>query len=161
MKKLTALLLATLFLSVASQAQKSIKVFVTTAAADAGGFVDPDAKQRIDSVKDVKGMLARKLTLVDSADLADITVTVLGRGGEATGSATSSADNLGRVHTNPDVGTVVHVLLRAGDFTEEISGHSPPTALRPWRMAGWDAAFQIEKWTKANEAKLLSMRKPD
>jgi hypothetical protein len=161
MKKLTALALAVLFSAVASQAQKSIRVFVTTVAPDAGGFVDPDAKQRTDSVKDVKGMLARKLSVVDSADSADVIVAVVGRGGETTGSATSTTDNLGRVHTNPDVGATVHVVLKAGDFTEEIAGHCPPAGLRPWSMAAFDAAFQIEKWTKANEAKLLSMRKPN
>jgi hypothetical protein len=160
MKKFTVLAVPVLFSTAASQAQKSIRVFVTTAAPDVGGFVDPDAKQRTDSVKDLKGWLARKLSVVDAADSADVIVTVVGRGGEATGSATSTADNLGRVHTNPDVGATVHVVLKAGDFNEEIAGHCPPASLRPWGLAASDAAAQIEKWTKANEAKLLSMRKP-
>jgi hypothetical protein len=142
-----------------------IRVFVFTAQ-DASGFVDADSKQRTDSVEDLKKDLSRDSTiqLVSAQDSADVTLEVLGRGYEETGSATTTQD-YGEWHTYPDTVRVVRVGLRAGGYSTLFEGTSSfaqrgliGVASGLWKMAANNAAKSIEDWMKANHDTLLSIR---
>jgi hypothetical protein len=98
------------------------------------------------------------MELVDKAELADVTLEVLGRGDEATGTATTNRV-YGGWSTTPDTAAVVRVGLRAGNYTALITGFSPPNSIiLPWRGAAQSAAIQIVKWIKANHDTLIAKR---
>src|SRR5579871_4113053 len=114
------LAIATMLLGITTvHAQKKssepIKVFIFTAANE-GGFVDPAQKQRNDSVEDLKKALDKKdlVQIVTQKDDADLTLEVLGRGGEETGSSTTSRGPYGTWNTSKDTVATVRVGLMAG-----------------------------------------------
>ena len=95
-----------------------IKVFIFTAANE-GGFVDAGQKQRTDSIEDLKKALDKKdmVQIVAQSEGADITLEVLGRGGEETGSATTARGSYGTWNTSKDTVATVRVGLTAGTYS--------------------------------------------
>jgi hypothetical protein len=170
-RKKTALIFVYLILiaAIALGAQnqtESVRVYVFTAT-DPGGFVDADAKQRSDSVEDLKRDLSKDsaIQIISGQATADVTLEVLGRGHEETGSTTSTQDYYGQWHTYPDTVRVVRVGLRAGAYTTLFEGTSSfaqrglvGVSQGLWRVAASGAAKGIENWIRANHTKLLSKR---
>jgi hypothetical protein len=72
-----------------------IKVFVFSAA-DPEGFVDANSQQRHDSVEDLRKDLSKNsfIQIVSVQGTADVTLEVLGRGHEETGSTTDQPEFL-------------------------------------------------------------------
>jgi hypothetical protein len=136
-----------------------IKVFIFTAANE-GGFVDPGQKQRIDSVEDLKKALEKKdlVQIVGQREGADITLEVLGRGGEETGSATTSRGPYGTWNTSKDTVATVRVGLRAGTYSTLVEGHNDGRITNVWRTAANNAAKRIENWIKDNHDNLIARR---
>lgn len=135
-----------------------IKVFVTTAGQDQSGFTDPDMKQRADSVKDLNKSLSKDLQRVDSADQADVVITVLGRGDETTGGSTTRGI-FGGSHTDPDTGAVLRVSLTVGDYKTSLEGVGDTGRFWPWTQAAEDVSGKIERWISENHDKLVARRK--
>jgi hypothetical protein len=164
MKTIASLGLLLLFsITAFGQNLTNINVFVTAAEPETkGGFVtpDPNPKAKLDSVKDLKKNLVKKVRLVDRQEDADVVLEVLARGGEATGDTTTNRDALGQVHSRQDSVALVRVALIVGDYTTEIDGRSfgPPSGLGAWNRAAIEVADQVDKWIKENQTKLLSNR---
>jgi hypothetical protein len=163
------LLYFTLIATVALGAQTQIaavRVYVFTAA-DPGGFVDANSKQRTDSVEDLKKDLSKDsaIQIIPDQATADVTLEVLGRGHEETGSTTSTLDYYGQWHTYPDTVRVVRVGLKAGAYTTLFEGTSSfaqrglvGVSQGLWRVAASGAAKDIENWIRANHDNLVSRR---
>ena len=159
------ILIATIALGAQNQTE-SVRVYVFTAT-DPGGFVDADAKQRSDSVEDLKRDLSKDsaIQIISDQATADVTLEVLGRGHEETGSTTSTQDYYGQWHTYPDTVRVVRVGLKAGAYTTLFEGTSSfaqrglvGVSQGLWRVAASGAAKGIENWIRANHNTLLSKR---
>jgi hypothetical protein len=139
-----------------------IKVFTFTAANE-GGFVDADQKQRTDSVGDLKKALQRKkdlIQLVSEKESADVTLEVLGRGYVGTGSSTTTTTKgyygVWNSTTEEDSLPTVHVGLKAGEYVTIVNGRvDSEMQLAPWRGAAVDAAFKIENQIKDNHDRLM------
>lgn len=149
--------------SIATQAgqkrMEPIRVFVFTAANDSG-FVDADLKRRNDSVNDLKKVLSKNsfVQMVSEKNIADVTLEIMGRGGEQTGSATTTQDIYGQWHTNPDSVATVRVALRAGAYSTIFEGRNDGRITNVWRTAANNAAKGIENWIRTNHDSLLSKR---
>jgi hypothetical protein len=136
-----------------------IKVFIFTAPNE-GGFADPDQKQRTDSVEDLKKALDKKdvIQIVAQKEGADVTLEVLGRGGEETGSATTSRGPYGTWNTSKDTVATVRVGLTAGTYATLVEGHNDGRITNVWRTAANNAAKKIENWIKDNHDRLIAQR---
>jgi hypothetical protein len=152
--------------SAQKKSAEPVKVFVFTAANE-GGFVDADQKQRRDSVGDLKKALDRKkdlIQIVTEKEAADVTLEVLGRGYIGTGNSTTTTTKgyygVWNSTTSEDSVPTVHVGLKAGDYVTIIHGGGPDNQIQlaPWRGAAVDAAFKIEKWVKDNHDRLIAQR---
>jgi hypothetical protein len=153
--------------SVMGQKQtQPVRVFVFTAA-DPSGFVDDNSKQRRDSVEDLKKDLSKNSNIQIVADqaTADVTLQVLARGNEETGSTTVEQGYDGQWHTYPDTVRVVRVVLRAGAYSALVEGTSNfaqrgliGVSQGLWRVAADNAAKDIGNWIKANHDILISRR---
>lgn len=138
-----------------------IKVFIFTAANE-GGFVDTDQKQRSDSVEDLKKELTREklVQIVPQRELADIALEVLGRAAAATGTTTTTTRGAYGVQNSTSQNNTmltVQVGLKAGNYSTIIEGVDP-SAFKMWRVAMGDAIRQINKWIKDNREKLIARR---
>lgn len=136
-----------------------IRVFIFTAANE-GGFVDAGQKQRTDSIEDLKEALEKKdvVQIVGQSEGADITLEVLGRGGEETGSATTARGSYGTWNTSKDTVATVRVGLTAGTYSTLIEGHNDGRITNVWHTAANNAAKKIEKWIKDNHDNLIARR---
>ena len=141
------------------KAAEPVKVFVFTAA-NAGGFVDPGQKQRSDSVEDLKKALEKKdfIQFVNQKEGADMTLEVLGRGGEETGSVTTSRGPFGTWNSSRDTVATVRVGLTAGTYTALVEGYNDGRLTNVWRTAANNAAKKIENWIKDNHDRLIAQR---
>jgi hypothetical protein len=158
------LAIATIVVSPASifaqqRSAEPIKVFVFTAPNE-GGFVDSVQKLRTDSVEDLKKTLDKKdlVEIVSQKEGADMTLEVLGRGGEETGSATTSRGAYGTWNTSKDTVATVRVGLTAGTYATLIEGHNDGRITNVWRTAANNAAKKIENWIKDNHDRLIAQR---
>jgi hypothetical protein len=149
-----------------SQKMDPIRVFVFTAA-DPGGFVDSNLKQRSDSVEDLKKDLSKNsvIQIVSQQAGADVTLEVLGRGDRETGGTSTFYGYDGQWHTYADTVRVVRVGLRAGTYTRLFEGTSSfaqrglvGVSQGLWRVAASGAAKGIENWIRANHDNLISRR---
>ena len=114
-------------------------VFVFTADASASTVAE-ERQGRLDTVRDLESLLGGRkkyVTLVHSADQADVTVEVVNReereplqGGFGGASVTRFSERIVRVH------------LKAGEKTSDLKG----VAQGSWKTAAKDAAERITKW---------------
>jgi hypothetical protein len=115
------------------------RVFVFTADAS-GSTVAEERQGRLDTVRDLEDLLGGRkkyVTLVHSADQADVTVEVVNReereplqGGFGGASVTRFSER------------IVRVRLKAGEKTSDLKG----VAQGSWKSAAKDAAERITKW---------------
>jgi hypothetical protein len=143
-----------------NKSSEPIKVFIFTGAND-GGFVDPDQRQRSDSVEDVKKALDKKnlIEIVGQREGADLTLEVLGRGGEETGTVTTRPGPFGTWNSSNDTVATVRVGLTAGTYTSLIEGYGGKGQIfSVWHTAANNAAKKIESWIKANHDNLIARR---
>ena len=146
--------------SIAAKSTKPIRVFVFTSTTNPSGFVDLDAKQREDSVGDLKKALAKKVEIVDDKKDADVVIEIISRAGKQTGSVVTERDGLGRTYGDAEVVADVHVSLKAGDYSTFLDGYSARGQIfRVWTDAANNVASLIDKWINENQARLLELRK--
>jgi hypothetical protein len=131
-----------------------INVCVRGAGED--GFV---AGEVADSVKDLQKHLDGKkvLRLVSVAREADVVITILGRGNEETGRTTYRSRSSGRHYsstTTKETVRVVHAVLKAGSFEQEMIGVDNIW----WGLAAKDLAKKVEKWVQSNYGPILERR---
>ena len=155
----------TLFLFAASLAvgvaarPSPIKVFVYTRLTEGNQFIDPDQKQRTDSVRDLNSWLGRKksVELVSSIEQAQVTVEVTARGGQQTG-VVSTGCNRGNC-TSTNVAAAVDVELRSGSYSLTIEGQSYPGQMMGiWMSAAGNVSSQIDNWIKQNHDRLIAQK---
>jgi hypothetical protein len=158
---LIALALAVAAPALAAQNER-VRVFMKpTEATTDGGFVDEATKRMVDSREDFLGQLRKdkNVTLIDSAESADIVLELLSseleefgivsstvRRGVITGQVTGTTTDVPKRPT-------IRVQLTAGPYSNELIG-----AWASWRGASMDAVIQIKKWVKDNKATLLARR---
>jgi hypothetical protein len=146
-----------------------LKVFCF-AAPNESGFVDKSSQSRADSLKDLKESIAKKkdwLEIVEAASQADVTVEVLERqvvpAGHTIARISTHTDSKGRTVTTHTPSRPIHnytlrTRMRAGSYenemTGEVSSESLATYAGQWRSAAGQIAGEIEKWAKANLARL-------
>lgn len=173
MTTVAKVVLFSVMLAFASRAgTPQINVYVTATPSseptNSGGFVDPQeqrrAKERADSAQDIKKRLAKKFTLVDSTNAADVVVEVIDRGRATTSDLLTYRDLFGGVRTSEEKVLAVYVELRAGDYKTTFTGLSM-TFEKPgatdciwWRCAAASAALKIEQWINANRGRLIALR---
>lgn len=157
--KIVAVVLLALSYVVAVHAETADKVPVYVfATPNDGGFVDAASKARDASALDLQHALAksRTLTVVESADLAAITVEITARGYDPAGSSTTSSTRMpytGQVvsSTVGDVNPTVHAVLHVGDYSTPMDGVTPSALLRE---AAKVLAKKLETWVQDNRARL-------
>jgi hypothetical protein len=134
-----------------AQAPDPIRVHLFTAAT-VNGFVDEDAKQRADSLHDVRDRVRKikGIVLVDAPEQAELTLQVLSRGQVATGTYV----NWGFGITTTATRRVVYVHLRAGAYETMLANRSKGD----WKWAAGDVAKQFKKWLDDNRSKLRPPR---
>ena len=153
----------------AQKPSSPLKVFCFTAPNESG-FVDKASQGRADSLKDLRESIAKKkdwLELVEAASLADVTVEVLERkvvpAGRTAASVKTSRDNKGKTVTTRTESRAINdytlrTVMRAGSYQNEMAGvvssESAATWAGQWRSAAGQIAGEIEKWAKANLARL-------
>jgi len=135
---------------VAPKAELRIHVFTKS---HPSGFVDADQQRRLDTVKDLRGVLDKDTkrfqpVLVESSDQAQITIEVL----------SSAREDLGdREHVFGSESVNRKRIIRArvivGEYATEIM--SPPKVYT-WRMAAAHWQREFRKWLDANNARLLA-----
>lgn len=146
-----------------------LKVFCFTAPNESG-FVDKASEGRADSLQDLKESIAKKkdwLTLVEAAPLADVTVEVLERkvvpNGRTAATVKTHRDSKGKLVTTRTESRAINnytlrAVMRAGRYQNEMTGmvssESLATWSGQWRSAAGQIAGEIEKWAKANLARL-------
>jgi hypothetical protein len=159
----------------AQQPSSPLKVFCFTPPAEAG-FVDKSSQGRADSLKDLKESIAKKkdwLELVEAASQADVTVEVLDRqvvsAGRTAARVSTHTDSKGktvttRTESRPINNYMLRTVMRAGSYQNEMTGvvssESAATWAGQWRSAAGQIAGEIEKWAKANLARLRSRHPP-
>jgi 7-keto-8-aminopelargonate synthetase-like enzyme len=138
---------------------QDIPVYVFTQTNNAG-FVDEGAKRRQDSVKDLRGWLAKKkgIVLVEDAASAVVTLEVLASAQAGTGEQRTTTRNtwLGGVSgsTVEETAATLRTTLKVGDYTTELIGRNGQ-AFGAWKEAANAVAVQVDKWVRDNRAKLL------
>jgi hypothetical protein len=154
----SVVLAAVVLLSPIADAQAPVPVAVIVKTSQ---FEDQAQKDRVDSAKDLKGQLSTKkktLRLVETATDAAVVIEVLGRGEQAQDTKTVERGILsGRVEQRSDTAKVLRVKLSVGDYSTDIEGRDEEREFKSyttWGVAAGDAAIQIDKWIKANRAKL-------
>ena len=146
-----------------------LKVFCFTAPNE-GGFVDKSSEGRADSLKDLKESIAKKkewLVLVGAASQAEVTVEVLDRkvvpNGRTAATVKTYKDSKGKLVTTRTESRAINnytlrAVLRAGSYRNEMTGmvssESAMTWVGQWRSAAGQIAAELEKWAKANTARL-------
>jgi hypothetical protein len=119
-----------------------------------GEFEDQALKDRKDSTSDLAAGLRRKektLRLVEDPMQAAITLEVLSRGRVETGALTPRVFGGG---VDSERAKRLIVKLSVGSYETEIVGDGGTQTIGAWKEAAGDAARQIDKWIKANRAKL-------
>jgi hypothetical protein len=122
-----------------------IRLFVFADVTDIGGFVKVESKGLLDSVSDLKPLLAGRkgrLNLGQAATKADadVLVEVIGREQDA-----KDSDN-----------RVVHLRISVDEHVFTIDGKDDDGS---WRSAAKDAAKQLVKWLELNEARIKTPKK--
>lgn len=95
-----------------------------------------------------------------TADQADITIEVLGRGARDTGMATTypgTRYNPG-AKTYQNTVAALTVRLSSGAYSTDLTGSSTRAVGAVWRDAANAVASQIDRWVKDNHALLLKQR---
>jgi hypothetical protein len=153
----------------AQKPSSPLKVFCFTKPNESG-FVDKSSEGRADSLKDLKESIAKKkdwLALVEAASQADITVELLERqvvpAGRTAASVKTYKDSKGKLVTTRTESRAINnytirAVMRAGSYQNEMTGvvssESAATWAGQWRSAAGHIAGEIEKWAKANLARL-------
>jgi hypothetical protein len=137
-----------------------VRVFVHTAPSD---FVDYESKRRTDSVQDIRKQLEKKMTieLVESADLADITVEVQKSLPVATDEVrTDTRQNSWIGGTTSSTKPVylkqlmVTLAVRGGSYTTTFGAREREGYLQGWGVLAKGVANQVEDWVKKNRVQL-------
>jgi hypothetical protein len=153
----------------AQKPSSPLRVFCFTTP-NASGFVDKSSESRTDSLKDLKDSIAKKkewLELVEAKSQADITVEVLDRqvipAGRTAASSKTYKDSKGKwVTTRTESRQInnyrLRAVMRAGKYENEMTGEVSSESLATWggqwRAAAGQIAGEIEKWSKANLARM-------
>jgi S1-C subfamily serine protease len=148
--------IALLLLPAAGAAQSSkdqFNVFVSAPMRD--GFLDIN-KDVQESIKDVISQLRAmsEVQIVDSAEKADVSLTVVGRGVGAKSYINTTLEGLTDIATDT---FWVAAIIQARDFTKEISASSlnlTRTSTGAWTLCAEQIADNLRIWILAN-AKLL------
>jgi hypothetical protein len=98
-------------------------------------------------VDDLKKDFAKRLTVSNQKDKADVTVEALARGDVKPGIPTPDRD------TSKQPSDSVNVTFTAGHYKINLAGHGARTA------AAKDVANQVEDWIPQNRDKLTAERK--
>lgn len=142
-----------------------IRVYVFTAE-PTHGFVDEDLTARRDSVADLRLALpkhARGFRLVDSAEVADITLEVAWRGKltappTVTGGVTTVVAGVAVTSTTTTTPTQdnMRVVMKVGDYRQELWGVDPqdPSDQLFWKKQAERVAKAVAKWARDNDAQL-------
>lgn len=133
-----------------------VRVFVG-AAPDPSGFVTQQSKDAVDSAEDLRGFLKkhRAVRLVASRDEAQVVVEVVGRGLQATGSATASTVTgpFGAVsNARAEQRRVVAARVIVGDRSTDIAG-KPCGNCVTWRNAAQSLAGVIAEFIEDNRTR--------
>lgn len=153
----------------AQKPSSPLKVFCFTKPNESG-FVDKSSQGRADSLKDLKESIAKKndwLALVEAASQADITIEVLDRlvvpNGRTAATVKTYKDSKGKLVTTRTESRAINnytvrAMMRAGKYENEMTGvvssESAATWAGQWRSAAGQIAGEIEKWAKANLARM-------
>jgi hypothetical protein len=153
----------------AQKPSSPLKVFCFTKPNESG-FVDKSSQRRADSLKDLKESIAKKndwLALVEAPSQADITVEVLDRlvvpNGRTAATVKTYKDSKGKLVTTRTESRAINnytvrAMMRAGKYENEMTGvvssESAATWAGQWRSAAGQIAGEIEKWAKANLARM-------
>jgi len=155
-------------------AQK-VKVF-TFAQKEASGFVDPRTQDLDHTVKDIREAVIKKknawLQIVETPEEADIILEVTSRKlveraptvSSATTTTTYSKD--GKTATSTTTGSstehdvVLNAVMRVGDYSNELTGVCDLGYMfgGSYRKAAQNLVSDLEKWVKANYARLQLKR---
>ena len=156
MKHTLLTLTLTLALTITAAAQTKIYVFTKTTE---GGFVDNDSKRRADTVIDLrKALEKKKVIIVEAPSDAQITLEVLGSAQEGTGETIGKSVYVpltGQVlsSSKETTGATLNVALKVGDYTTTLASQNTQV-FGAWKAAAGSIANQVEKWVKANAARL-------
>jgi cell shape-determining protein MreC len=153
----------------AQKPSSPLKVFCFTAPTESG-FVDKSSEARADSLKDLKESIAKRkewLELVEAKSQADVTVEVLERkvipNGRTAATSKTYKDSKGKLVTTRTESRqinnyTIRAIMRAGSYENEMTGDVSSESLATWggqwRAAAGQIAGEIEKWSKANLARL-------
>jgi len=120
-----------------------------------GGFVDPDLKQREDSIKDMVKSLSKKEDLAGcrAANGGGCRVEILGRGREETGAELTFG-----AETSKEKKAALRARLVVGEYSTELVAQSDGRILGQWGEVAGKLAKQIEKWVDTNYAKIIERR---
>jgi len=155
MKKIVLFASLVSFVPILALAQNRVFVYTTT---DPNGFVDDTSRGRTDAVKDIIEKLKNKkqIKVVDDKGKADLTLEVLSRDYESTGSATTLRNPVIGSTTTVNKRATIHVKLTSLNtpYTTEIVGGAPSTYLNAWSNASGDVASKVEKFVKENKDRL-------
>ncbi len=137
----------------AQSAGERINIFVSAPVRD--GFLDTN-KDVQEAIKDVTSQLraVNELQMVDSAEKAQVVLTIAGRGLGPKSYANTTLTNLTDLGTDT---SWIAAIIQAGDFTKEISASNlnlPRTSMGPWAQCAEQIADNLRVWIVAN-AKLL------
>lgn len=117
------------------------RIFVYTAQAASGG-VSEDEQGRLDSMRDLQDLLARRksdFTLVTSADDAEVIVEVLNREERDVPQGGFGGASMTRFRE-----TIVRLRVKSGEKQSELKGIGQPS----WKAAAKDVVERLTKWTR-------------
>jgi hypothetical protein len=156
--KAIVVILLVAFISTGRAAERPLSVFVFTATTV---LIDKDAKQRTDSVVDLRNALKDKkvFALAASRESADLLV-------EITGAGTAEAErNIAPEYAGPPVGAgksgsvdwrcVVDLTVSVGVYTQHFTGADAPPPGRVCLGAASNLAAQLTTWTRDNRAQIV------
>jgi hypothetical protein len=168
--KIIATLATVAVAAVTLTAENTVRVFVFTQAAESG-FVDYESQRRTDSVKDLEKALAKKksIILVANANVADVTVEVMGSGAEAMGSVTTTTEQTRLFgilpvdgttsRTSRDITNVLRIKLSVRGTTYSKETWAAKSGIGAWGgLANYFAGF-VDKWIKDNGDQIATMQK--
>jgi hypothetical protein len=151
-------------------AENTVRVFVFTQAAESG-FVDYESQRRTDSVKDLEKALTKKkrIILVANANVADVTVEVMGSGAEAMNSVTTTTTQRRLFGIVPvegltsssqrDTSNVLRIKLSVPGTAYSKELMASKSGIGPWGvLANYFAGF-VDKWIKDNGDQIATMQK--
>jgi hypothetical protein len=125
---------------------------------DSTGFVDAEQQRRMDSVRDLRGVIDKDTkhfqpVLVDSPTEADLEVEVVSSAREDRGDRTGVHVGFGVVTSKKSTKPIVRAVVRVGAYSTEIASRPKVSS---WKMAAADWQREFRKWVNANSPRLLA-----